>query len=461
MNLEGYDSDEGSISGSEVPKSPENHLLEDLESDHRPAFVVTSNVQTTFGGRFQKAIPTPKIGTKRRSRTKKQKIKKQKNDPEQLDFNGPWAGSSSSHESSSDHVESDFEETETEEQENPQIGENKDSEPIVTTELYGDEDFMMPKPGPQHLKDTKLTFPRKLNYTLSGHAKGVNRVRFFPKLGHLLLSCGNDGKIFLWNMNDEKRLKVRGYFGHSQAVKDVVFNSTGDQFLSCSYDNTLLLWKTETGGILKKMRLTSTPNCALFNPNNENEIVVGLANRKIEHYDLTSPHSPLQIYDHHLGAINSLTSVNSDSVFMSTSDDRTVRFWKWHINIPTKIIADPTQHSIPCAAAHPTESFIALQSMDDTVYVIQSGGKYRYNKKKSFRGHKVAGYGIDIGFSTNGTYLMSGDVKGEVIVWSWKRGEIVQNIKLSDGVVSCLSTHPSEPNVIAAAGRKGEIYICK
>ncbi|OBA19086.1 WD40 repeat-like protein [Metschnikowia bicuspidata var. bicuspidata NRRL YB-4993] len=455
MNLEDYTSETESVSETDVYASPNHFSTVSSDLYLRPAFVATTVVRNTFGGTFQKAVPTPRIAEKRRQETKRPKKKRKKTDPGQPDFSGPWYGSSSSSDSSD---EQDYkQERESEQLETPQAVEEEESETPITTELYTANDFMLSNINSS--EERKTTYPRKLKLTLAGHAKGVTRLRYFPRLGHLLLSCGNDGKIFLWSLGGETSRKVRGYFGHSHAVKDVIFNSNGDKFLSCSYDNTIVLWETATGIILKRLSLSSTPNCAIFNPQNENEIIAGLANRRIEHYDFTSLHSPVQIYDHHLGSINSLTLITKE-IFMSTSDDRTVRLWKWHINIPIKIIADPTQHSVPYAAVHPSESYIALQSMDDSIYVIHANGKYRYNKKKSFRGHKVAGYGIEVAFSNHGAYLMSGDARGQVNVWSWKKCDVVQKIRLGDGVISCLAAHPTESNVIAVAGRKGEIYIC-
>lgn len=137
----------------------------------------------------------------------------------------------------------------------------------------------------------------------------------------------------------------------------------------------------------KTIETASTPNVVRFNPSNESEFIVGLLNHKIEHYDLVAIHNPIQVYDHHIGAINDLL-VDSET-FISTSDDKSVRVWKWQINIPIKVISDPSQFSTPSAKKHPKANYIALQSMDNSVKVIHSTGKYKWNKTNSLRDTKV------------------------------------------------------------------------
>ncbi|KAI5949776.1 hypothetical protein KGF57_004599 [Candida theae] len=306
--------------------------------------------------------------------------------------------------------------------------------------------------------DQECFVPKSVIHTFSkAHPKGVNKLQFFPQSGHLLLSCGNDGLIKLWSVYDSFEL-LRNYKGHKLAVKDVCFNSTGSHFLSCGYDKLVRLWNTETGEVIKTIETSSVPNVVRFNPNNESEFIIGLQNHKIEHFSLTAIHNPIQVYDHHIGAINDILA--TPETFISTSDDKSIRVWKWQINIPIKVISDPSQFSTPSIKKHPTANYIALQSMDNCVKVIHSTGKYKWNKNKVFKGHQSAGYGIEVGFSPDGKIVMSGDSQGYAVFWDWQSKKIVNKWKLSTAPIKCIVFHPLETSKVAVAGTSGDIYYC-
>lgn len=55
----------------------------------------------------------------------------------------------------------------------------------------------------------------------------------------------------------------------------------------------------------------------------------------------------------HLGAVNTITFVDENRRFVTTSDDKSLRVWEWNIPVDMKYIADPTMHSMPAVTPSP------------------------------------------------------------------------------------------------------------
>lgn len=443
MNVEGYtSSDEDETSRSEIERI---ERIGGGDSNGATLAEIGHLVAEIHEHPVSQSVKSKGTKRKRKETRKKQKFAKGQ-DPELLDYAGPWA-----HTDLSEYEEEDREPTEERQYFQPEAAET------ATTELFVLEKFLRDELERKKKDQLSFVVPTKVKAVLRGHTKGVTRVRFHCN-SHVLLLSGNDAKIYLWSI--ETKLMLRGYYGHTQAVKDVVFSADGLKFLSAGVDRKIILWSTESGEILHEVVVSAIPNSVIFNPNNENEFVVGLLNRHIDHYDMSAPEpgKPVQSYDHHLGAINTLLAVDKNTKFMSTSDDRTIRFWKWQVNIPAKIIADPTQHATPHAAVHPTSNAILLQMMDNTVQTIQGSGKFKFNRAKSFHGHRVAGYGIQVAVLRDGEVVMSGDIGGNVFFWSWSSGKVMRKLKVSESYVSCVDVGECG---VAAAGNSGDIYYCE
>ena len=61
----------------------------------------------------------------------------------------------------------------------------------------------------------------------------------------------------------------------------------------------------------------------------------------------------VQEYDRHLGAVNTVTFVDNNRRFVSTSDDKSIRVWEWSIPVEIKYISEPHMHSMPAVTPHP------------------------------------------------------------------------------------------------------------
>ncbi|GKZ34226.1 hypothetical protein AbraIFM66950_004411 [Aspergillus brasiliensis] len=347
-----------------------------------------------------------------------------------------------------------------------------DTTKVESTEFHGTEQFdylgRTYMHVPQDLdidlrKDpgsAKNFIPKKLIHTWKSHTKAITSLRFFPRSGHLLLSSAADGKAKIWDAYHSREL-LRTFSGHSKAITDTDFHPSGTTFLTASYDRQIKLWDTEYGKCLGRFSTGKTPHVIRFNPGAEHshEFLAGMSDKKIVQFDTRSGEL-VQEYDHHLAAINTITFVDDNRRFISTSDDKSLRAWEYGIPVPIKFIAEPYMFALTRATPHPNGKYVAFQSGDNQIVVYGATDKFRQNRKKSFRGHNNAGYAIDIKISPDGQFIASGDSGGYVCFWDWKTGKMYHKILAGGkegGATTCLDWHPQETSKVVTGGLDGLI----
>ncbi|KAG2467931.1 PRP17 factor, partial [Polypterus senegalus] len=267
------------------------------------------------------------------------------------------------------------------------------------------------------------------------------------------------GHTKLWEVYNERRC-LRTFVGHSKAVRDICFNNAGTQFLSAAYDRYLKLWDTETGQCISRFTNRKVPYCVKFNPDEDkqNLLVAGMSDKKIVQWDIRSG-EVVQEYDRHLGAVNTITFVDENRRFVSTSDDKSLRVWEWDIPVDFKYIAEPSMHSMPAVTLSPNGKWLACQSMDNQILIFGAQNRFRLNKKKIFKGHMVAGYACQVDFSPDMSYVVSGDADGKLNIWDWKTTKLYHRIKAHDKVCISALWHPHETSKVITCGWDGQIKL--
>ncbi|XP_043802047.1 pre-mRNA-processing factor 17 isoform X2 [Apis laboriosa] len=299
--------------------------------------------------------------------------------------------------------------------------------------------------------------PKAQIHIWEGHTKGISQIRWFPRTAHLLLSCSMDCRVKLWEVYKDRRC-IRTYYGHRQAVRDISFDNDGKKFLSAGYDRYVKLWDTETGACISRFTSRKIPYCVKFNPDPDKQhlFVAGTSDKKIICWDIRSGEIT-QEYDRHLGAVNTITFVDENRRFVTTSDDKSLRVWEWDIPVDMKYIADPSMHSMPAVTPSPNQKWLACQSMDNKIVIFSALNRFKMNRKKTFTGHMVAGYACGLDFSPDMSYLVSGDADGKCYIWDWKTTKLYKKWKAHDGVCIDVLWHPHEPSRLATAGWDGKI----
>lgn len=290
--------------------------------------------------------------------------------------------------------------------------------------------------------------PKRCVFTYRGHTKGVYAIKLFPRSAHLILSASMDTKVKLWSVYGERRA-LRTYIGHNKPVRDISFDSMGQKFVSASYDKYLKIWDTETGQCIRSFTTGKIPFCVQFHPDVDKKdiFLTGQQDKKIYQFDIRVP-EPTQEYNQHLGPVNSITFIDNNRRFVSSSDDKSMRAWDFDIPVVIKYVAEPNMHSMPCMALSPNKRWLAGQSLDNQIVLFSTTDRLRVNRKKVFRGHIVAGYSCQINFSPDNRFLISGDSTGNMHYWDFKSTKILKKQKVHENVVTGCIWHPYETSKV-------------
>jgi pre-mRNA-processing factor 17 len=95
-----------------------------------------------------------------------------------------------------------------------------------------------------------------------------------------------------------------------------------------------------------------------------------------------------------------------------------------------------------------------MQSLNNTIITYGAKDRVSLNKKKKFSGHRNAGYGIQVGASPDGQYVLSGDEQGRCFFWDWKTTRICKTIKAHTGTCSGATWHPADGSKVISCGWK-------
>uniref|UniRef100_A0A673XX70 Cell division cycle 40 homolog (S. cerevisiae) n=1 Tax=Salmo trutta TaxID=8032 RepID=A0A673XX70_SALTR len=289
----------------------------------------------------------------------------------------------------------------------------------------------------------KCYLPKKQIHVWTGHTKGVSAIRLFPVSGHLLLSCSMDCKI-----------KVRN------TPATLTPDLPACTHFAYQLRNSLSMYSPSTGQCISRFTNRKVPYCVKFNPDEDkqNLFVAGMSDKKIVQWDARTG-EVVQEYDRHLGAVNTITFVDENRRFVSTSDDKSLRVWEWDIPVDFKYIAEPSMHSMPAVTLSPNGKWLACQSMDNQILIFGAQNRFRLNKKKIFKGHMVAGYACQVDFSPDMSYVVSGDADGKLNIWDWKTTKLYHRIKAHDKVCISALWHPHETSKVITCGWDGLIKL--
>ena len=123
------------------------------------------------------------------------------------------------------------------------------------------------------------------------------------------------------------------------------------------------------GQCIRSFSTGKVPYCVTFNPDEDkqNTFLAGCSDKKIVQFD-SNTGEITQEYDQHLGAVNTITFVDDNRRFITTSDDKTMRAWEYDIPVVIKYIAEPDMHSMPAVTLHPSSKCMPMNAQEWKIY---------------------------------------------------------------------------------------------
>lgn len=309
--------------------------------------------------------------------------------------------------------------------------------------------------------------PKKIVHKWGDAQKALSACRFFPRYGHLIFAASMDSNVRVYETgfydHGKKRRCLMTYKGHEQSIREMDISPDGSRLLTASYDNFVRLWDAETGATIGKFSekggRSSAPYCCKFYPlDGAQMFLVGQSNRKVVQWDSRS-NEIVQEYNGHLGAINSITFIDENRRFITSSDDKSIRVWNYEIPVDIKYIADPKMHSMPCITAHPNGKWFLCQGLDNKIHVYSTREKFPANHKKKFSGHLVSGYACNLSVSPDGRIVSCGDSSGQLFFWDWKTCKLLKKVKAHSKTAIDVQWHPLRTSTLASAGWDNQLFL--
>ncbi|RIB15535.1 WD40-repeat-containing domain protein [Gigaspora rosea] len=172
----------------------------------------------------------------------------------------------------------------------------------------------------------------KLVKMFTGHQLSVSKTIFNP-LGNLIISGSKDNTIKFWDIISG--LCIRTISSHLGEVTCVGMNFNGTKLLSCSKDNSNRLWDVRTGRPITRLKghQNTSKNFIRARFANKPLIVGGSENGVVYIWDQDTG-EVLQKLRGHVGIVYDTTWNPKQNLFVSCSDDKTLKSWCYDENLP-------------------------------------------------------------------------------------------------------------------------------
>ncbi|RHY05978.1 hypothetical protein DYB25_009967 [Aphanomyces astaci] len=219
----------------------------------------------------------------------------------------------------------------------------------------------------------------KIEHTLAGHAKKVQKVLFHPT-ADIAITGSADKSIKLWTAPIYE--VAHTLTGHVGAVTGLAVHPTGSYLGSSSDDSSWALHDLGTGSLLQNVRAPEAKALLDFQFHPDGAIFA-TADSTVRIWDVATTKN-VATFEGHTGTVNSIWFSENGYHLVSGGSDGLVKFWDLR---KLKSVLELNVHA-PVHAVHLEVGGTVLGVATDKVALYQESGKKNWDIVQTFENHK-------------------------------------------------------------------------
>ncbi|MEQ6119292.1 High-affnity carbon uptake protein Hat/HatR [Reichenbachiella sp. MALMAid0571] len=237
------------------------------------------------------------------------------------------------------------------------------------------------------------------------------------------------------------------YAGHSGSVRSVVYSKDGKRLYSAGSDGKILLWNMENDArTYTVLDSTSVVNRVVGISNDERWLALGSDNYEVFIYDLKSKDAKPKKVSGHAGAVFDLAFMPDNSGFIYTSGDGVIRKSDFIASTPIAQVSS----RVKSLTISPDGSILAGGNEEGHVVIWDLNNNNE--ERQLYRTEKVPVSAIS--FSNDGKLLVFGDETGVLTIWDLDAKRVLKKISGHESDITDLEFN-ADNSLLASTSRDG------